>query len=63
VNDKPLPAPQYASPTHQALAELAALLNALPTEKTIVVQQSTQQSLAAQLRAVIANQSQTQGSP
>lgn len=61
----PPPVTPHASPTHQALAELLALLEALPAEKTVTVNLApaggSQQPLAAQLRAVIANQSQYQG--
>ena len=54
---------QHATPTHQALADYLAMLQAIPDGATVTVVQPApdSNSLAAQLRAVLAAQSYYQG--
>jgi hypothetical protein len=57
---------QYPSPTHKALADLVMMVNRLPDSKTVTVVSiqpaPSSNTLAAQLRAVLASGSYIQGS-
>jgi hypothetical protein len=56
----------YPSPTHKALADLVTMVNRLPDSKTVTVVSfqpaPSGNTLAAQLRAVLASGSYIQGS-